>query len=88
LGRLAVARTIGLDANANKTWGIPNRQKAGNLQHEHRQPGKSAILAAARGPRNLTWKHPTHSGAFAQRAFSPLMAKQKRMSDAANRGSP
>jgi len=52
----AVARTIGLDANANKFCGIPNRQIAGSLQHERRQPGKSAILAAARGPRNLARK--------------------------------
>ena len=51
----AVARTtIGLDTKADKFWGIPNRQKAGNLQRERRRPGKLAILAAASGPRNLT----------------------------------
>jgi len=27
LDGFAVARTIGLDANANKTWGIPNRKR-------------------------------------------------------------
>jgi hypothetical protein len=53
LDSLAVALTIGLDAHGNRFCGIPNPQIAGSLQHERRQPRKSAILAAARAPRNL-----------------------------------
>jgi hypothetical protein len=57
LDGLTVPRAISLDANANKFCKIPSRQMAGSLQHDRRQPGKPAILAAARGPRNLAPNH-------------------------------